>query len=138
MICKFIYYPIASFASSSTDVQLDYLSEPCCQYFHSCNGQIEYCYNAAVKGNSFAQRKLADAYYEGDGVRQDLSYAFKWYSTAAEQNDSISLFRLSEFYSDGLSPAKQNDEMSLYYRLKAGYVDNSDFYALCRNRRLYK
>ena len=43
---------------------------------------------AAEKGDASAQNDLAIAYYEGDGVEQDLEKTVFWMQKAAEQESN--------------------------------------------------
>ena len=50
----------------------------------------------ARKGNSQAQRYLADYFRQGILVERDLAEAVKWYRKAAEQGDEEAIYWLKE------------------------------------------
>src|SRR5437899_10137564 len=57
----------------------------------------------AEKGDASAQFSLGLIYYNGDGVPQDYSEAFKWFHEAAEQGVADAQFNLGVMYHEGHS-----------------------------------
>lgn len=53
---------------------------------------------AAERGNAHAQYKLADCYFDGYGVAQNIAEALKWYRKAAEQGNTHAQYKLAEYY----------------------------------------
>jgi TPR repeat protein len=49
----------------------------------------------AEKGDTRAQYYLGEMHEQGLGTKQDVDEAFKWYSRAAEQGDSLALRKLA-------------------------------------------
>ena len=92
----------------------------------------------AVKGDRGAQRDLAIAYQEGEGVAQDYTEAAKWFHKAAEQGDMFSQFATGSNYEQGEGVAKNLPEALRWYRKAAdqGYaraqfnVGNSYYHGL--------
>ena len=58
-------------------------------------------YEAAMQGDPEAQYKLAECYYNGNGVRKDLSEAIKWYRKSAEQGCAEGQCALGWHYEQG-------------------------------------
>ena len=92
----------------------------------------------AVKGDLGAQRDLAMAYGEGEGVAQDYAEAAKWFRKAAEQGDMFSQFATGSNFEHGKGVAKDLAEALRWYRKAAdqGYaraqfnVGNSYYHGL--------
>jgi TPR repeat protein len=92
----------------------------------------------AVKGDRGAQRDLAMAYGEGEGVAQDYAEAAKWFRKAAELGDMLSQFATGSNYEQGKGVAKDLAEALRWYRKAAdqGYaraqfnVGNSYYHGL--------
>jgi hypothetical protein len=62
----------------------------------------------AQQGDPVSQRNLAFLYESGGDIEQDFDKAFSWYSQAAIQGDSVSAWKLGDFYSKGLERAIAN------------------------------
>tara|TARA_B100000787_G_scaffold156276_1_gene132274 strand:+ start:92 stop:1513 length:1422 start_codon:yes stop_codon:yes gene_type:complete len=62
----------------------------------------------AQQGDPESQRNLAFLYESGGDIEQDFDKAFSWYSQAAIQGDSLSAWKLGDFYSKGLERAIAN------------------------------
>jgi TPR repeat protein len=92
----------------------------------------------ALKGDRGAQRDLAMAYGEGEGVAQDYAEAAKWFRKAAEQGDMFSQFATGSNFEHGKGVAKDLAEALRWYRKAAdqGYaraqfnVGNSYYHGL--------
>jgi len=92
----------------------------------------------AMKGERDAQRDLAMAYGEGEGVAQDYAEAAKWFRKAAEQGDMFSQFATGSNFEQGQGVAKDLAEALRWYRKAAdqGYaraqfnVGNSYYHGL--------
>jgi antitoxin component YwqK of YwqJK toxin-antitoxin module len=59
----------------------------------------------AQQGDPVSQRNLAFLYESGGDIEQDFDKAFSWYSQSAIQGDSVSAWKLGDFYSKGLERA---------------------------------
>ncbi|MDO5652158.1 MAG: tetratricopeptide repeat protein [Moraxella sp.] len=58
-------------------------------------------YQLANQGNAEVQNKLGNAYYNGQGVRQDYTKAFEWFTKAAHQGYANSQRNLGLMYDNG-------------------------------------
>lgn len=56
----------------------------------------------AEQGNAFAQSKLADMYYKGEGVKKNFEKARLMYKSAAEQGNANASYELFKIYNEGL------------------------------------
>jgi localization factor PodJL len=61
---------------------------------------------AAAKGDANAQYEVAERYFEGRGVPQDLTAAADWFERAAKQGVAPAQFRLGGLYEKGLGVKK--------------------------------
>ena len=92
----------------------------------------------AMKGDRDAQRDLAMAYGQGEGVAQDYAEAAKWFRKAAEKGDMFSQYATGNIYEQGQGVAKDLAEALRWYRKSAdqGYaraqfnVGNSYYHGL--------
>jgi|688.fasta_scaffold561217_1 TPR repeat protein len=72
--------------------------------------------SSALKGNAEGQYKLAEMYYDGQGVRQNKAEAVKWYKASAELGYIDAQFQMGYLYEHGLH-VKQNDaEAAAWYK----------------------
>ena len=78
---------------------------------------------AAEQGVADAQYCLAEAYYRGEGVKQDYVEADKWYRkaykqfrVAAEHGDTEVLYRLADMYYMGKGVTQNYAEADKWYR----------------------
>lgn len=72
--------------------------------------------SSALKGNAEGQYKLAEMYYDGQGVRQNKAEAVKWYKASAELGYVDAQFQMGYLYEHGLH-VKQNDaEAAAWYK----------------------
>ena len=65
---------------------------------------------AAEQNHAEAQYALADCYYRGDGVPQNMVEAVQWYLKAAEQGNADAQYRLGMCYWDGRGVVKDEAE----------------------------
>jgi hypothetical protein len=63
---------------------------------------VKWFKEAAVLGHAKAQKKLGDLYFDGWGVKKDLSLAFKWYTKATIQGLATAQHSLGRMYGNGL------------------------------------
>ena len=85
-------------------------------------------------GGAAAQRRLADMYYHGEGVRQDMTEAARLYQNAADQEDAQAQCQLSLMIRRGEGGLKKDDEAAaqLYRRSAAqGYSHAQSNLGLC-------
>lgn len=80
------------------------------------------CKEAAEAGDADAQEAVADAYYNGSGVKSDHAEARRWYEKAAKQNDPNAARRLGEMYARGDGGKKDTKKAIEYWTIadKAG------------------
>eukprot|EP01043_Picozoa_sp_COSAG02_P058352 COSAG02_NODE_7248_length_3097_cov_22.393596_1_plen_490_part_00 len=82
----------------------------------------------ATQGDSEAQYKLGNCYYQGRGVEEDKAEAVKWYQRAAEQGHSAAQCRLGDCYLHGDGVEDDKAEAVKWFQ-KA--VDQGDSDAQC-------
>jgi len=70
---------------------------------------------AAEQGDREAQRRLADRYYYGKGLKQDYTQAAKWYTKAAEQGQASAQSELGTFYHNGQGVKQDYTEAAKWY-----------------------
>ena len=79
----------------------------------------------AVQGDARAQALLGRCYATGQGVAQNPTEAFKWFSKAADQSDARGQCGLGSCYAMGLGVAKDAAEAINWYRKAANQGDAS-------------
>jgi len=87
--------------------------------------EVRSCQDDAENGVVEAQVRLADAYYDGDGVPQDFAEATRWTRKAAEQGDSSAQYNLGLAYYTGEGVPQDYAEAALWYRRAAEQGDES-------------
>ena len=73
----------------------------------------------AIEGDADAQFELAGLYAEGDGVKQDLTEAVKWYHKAAEQGHDGAQFKLGLSYQNGKGVPKSDTDAYIWLNISA-------------------
>jgi TPR repeat protein len=73
----------------------------------------------AQSGDRTAQFNIAVMYDQGQGVRQNLAEAERWYRRAAEQGDFIAQTNLGVMYSQGRGVEADHAEAARWYALAA-------------------
>jgi TPR repeat protein len=71
---------------------------------------------SALKGNAEGQYKLAEMYYDGQGVGQNKPEAFKWYKAAAELGSIEAQFQMGYMYEHGLQVKQDGNEAARWYK----------------------
>lgn len=79
---------------------------------------VKYYKGAAVFGETEAELKLADMYYEGKGIPQDYMEAFYGYQRAAEKGDRLGMRKVAQMFYEGVGVAENKDKALEWY-LKA-------------------
>jgi uncharacterized protein len=74
---------------------------------------------AAVRGNPSAQHRLGVMYVQGDGVRQDLAEATRWFRRAADQGQGESQFSMGLRYLEGKAVVQDFAEAARWLKLAA-------------------
>ena len=74
---------------------------------------------AAVEGDADAQFELAGLYAEGDGVKQNLTEAVKWYHKAAEQGHDGAQYKLGLSYQNGKGVPKSDTNAYVWLNISA-------------------
>ena len=77
---------------------------------------VKYYAIAAVLGNADGQKKLADFYYDGNGVEQDLQNAIEWYENASDRDSKEAQYALGQIYAQ----QGEYDRAYEYYLAAAG------------------
>lgn len=80
---------------------------------------------AAENGNAQTQMKLGDRYISGDGVEQDASEAFHWYSKAAKQGVVLAQLYVGNMYLKGQG-ITQNNSKAVEWLDKAAKQGNEE------------
>ena len=87
-----------------------------------------YYMEAAKQGDAFSQRKIAEFYMEGEGVRKNQKEAEKWYRkafisymTEAMEGDIYSQERIAELYMEGKGVEKDEQEAAKWYKKVLDY-----------------
>ena len=86
---------------------------------------LEYFQRAAVDGNelqAYAEDKLGDMYRCGEGVRQNLDEAVKWYEKGAEHENEESMASLGYIYAK--EEEMKDEARSAYWNLQAAKEGN--------------
>lgn len=78
---------------------------------------------AAENGDAEAQVKVADCYYEGDGVEQDYPKAVEWYTKAAEQGNAEAQSMVGKCYFEGVG-VEQDYDIAFEWTSKSAEQDN--------------
>ena len=73
----------------------------------------------AIDGDADAQFELAGLYAEGDGVKQDLTEAVKWYRKAAEQGHDGAQFELGLSYQNGKGVPQSDTDAYIWLNISA-------------------
>ncbi|GAC1369321.1 MAG: hypothetical protein NVS3B3_17900 [Aquirhabdus sp.] len=81
--------------------------------------------DAAAKGDTNAQLKLAEMYNQGKGIHQDLSEALARYRQLADQGNANAQYRLAEMYLAGQG-ADRNIELGVKLLEKCANQGNAD------------
>jgi TPR repeat protein len=71
---------------------------------------------SALKGNADSQYKLAEMYYDGQGVNQNKPEALKWYKASAELGSIEAQFQMGYMYENGLQVKQDGNEAARWYR----------------------
>jgi len=94
----------------------------------------------ATEGNKLIQYIIAEAYYNGTGVKQDYAQAIHWYEKAAYQDFALAHYKLGECYYRG-NGVTQNRELCLKWfnvasdrGLKAAESNVRDFERFWKDR----
>ena len=77
----------------------------------------------AKHGDPGAQYKLAEAYFQGQGVAQDAREGMRWLQDSAEKNPQAQ-FKLGEIYRDGTIGVTKDERAALDLFLKAAQQGN--------------
>ena len=73
----------------------------------------------AIDGDADAQFELAGLYAEGDGVKQNLTEAVKWYRKAAEQGHDGAQYKLGLSYQNGKGVPKSDTDAYIWLNISA-------------------
>jgi TPR repeat protein len=80
---------------------------------------VEFWLPLAEAGNPTAQFNMGVMYDQGQGVKQDLAAAEKWYRLAAEQGDTVAQTNLGVIFSQGRGVARDYAEAAKWYERAA-------------------
>lgn len=73
----------------------------------------------AEKGDQYAQHTLAEAYYQGYGVEEDLEQALSWYQKAAKTGHPKAQYALGLMLEYGVDSIPKNTPKALKWITKA-------------------
>ena len=73
----------------------------------------------AIDGDADAQFELAGLYAEGDGVKQNLTEAVKWYRKAAEQGHDGAQYKLGLSYQNGKGIPQSDTDAYIWLNISA-------------------
>ena len=73
----------------------------------------------AIDGNADAQFELAGLYAGGEGVKQNLTEAVKWYRKAAEQGHDGAQYKLGLSYQNGKGVPQSDTEAYIWLNISA-------------------
>ena len=79
----------------------------------------------ANQGDVIAQFNLGNAYYQGEGVRQDYAQARQWYQKSANQGDVIAQYNLGVMYDKGKGVRQDYAKSFEWYQKSANQGDAS-------------
>eukprot|EP00434_Breviolum_minutum_P046203 symbB.v1.2.041643.t1/scaffold8442.1/size6307/1 len=93
---------------------------------------FRWLHSAAASGAAVAQKSLAFAYANGQGIDQNLEEAARWMQRAAEQDDLEAAYVLSSMYQQGQGvPVDVSSSLSWLHRsAEAGYGTAQHDYAI--------
>ena len=74
---------------------------------------------AAAKGDPSAEFAVAARFAEGNGMKQDLDAALRWYQRSAARGFAQSQYRVATFYERGLSVKQDNARAKIWYQRAA-------------------
>ena len=80
---------------------------------------VPHLFEAALQGNASAQYFLAESFYKGLGVAQNLSEAVNWYRKSAEQGVNDAQYMLGYCYYYGLGVTRDYSEAVKWLRKPA-------------------
>ena len=81
----------------------------------------------AEQGNRLSQYELAQAYFHGYEVKQDLEQAFHWYSEAGKQGYTPAFLKLNLCYDKGYGVAANAEKAFLWWNRYTSAEDVSEY-----------
>ncbi|MBO5958734.1 MAG: sel1 repeat family protein, partial [Lentisphaeria bacterium] len=90
---------------------------------------------AAVVGYPTSQYSLGCMYAEGDGIPQDDTRSFLWFSEAAKRGHAAAMRRLALCYYQGMGCTKDNGKAVMWLNYAAQAGDYTAIQMLEKNRR---
>ena len=90
---------------------------------------------SAIQENAEGQCGLADCYYWGDGVPEDLVKAFEYYQLSSAQGNAIAQWNLGDLYLYGYGTTLDKEKAFQYYLLSA---NQGNFTGLCNLAECYE
>ena len=73
----------------------------------------------AIKGEAWAQTRLADAYFKGQAVLSDYAEAVRWYKLAAAQGYANAQIKLGTMYGKGQGVLEDYARAHMWFNLAA-------------------
>ena len=80
----------------------------------------------AEQGDPKAQFAIAKMYEEGDGVRQDMREAVKWYMKAADQGFPNAQFQIGWMYANGIGLRQDYAQAAKWYRIASTFSHHTE------------
>lgn len=89
----------------------------------SATKAVELYRKAAEKGNDYAQYRLGECYFDGDGVKADEREGFRWCLRAAWQGFAEAQYNVGVYYYNGLGVEKSFGDAEVWLRraIKQGH-----------------
>ena len=75
--------------------------------------------DAAAKGDAKALFEIGSRYADGQGVKEDMAEAAKWYEKAAEGGLAVAQYRIGNFYEKGIGVKRDIQKAKTWYQLSA-------------------
>ena len=86
----------------------------------------------AAQGDAIAQYSLGFMYYDGQGVKQNYTQAFKWFEKAANQGYAAPQYNLGFMYGNGQGVKRSAGAAIVWYQSAANHGNTQAIKALER------
>ena len=82
-------------------------------------GEVDQLQTRAKLGEIKAQVQLGEKYFRGEGVPQNYTEAYRWFTKAAERGNPAGQYRIGQMYALGLGVLRDDAEAVRWYSLSA-------------------
>ncbi|MDY0151011.1 MAG: tetratricopeptide repeat protein [Candidatus Cloacimonas sp.] len=79
------------------------------------NETLKQLFRDGENGHTESQNQLGDAYFDGNGLKQDNIKAFEWYLRAAEHGHALAQYNVAYAYANGLGTQKNMEKAIEWY-----------------------